>query len=150
MGSIPATAQIEAGIASIDENRNSISTPSCSSARKRSRGEGVTALVNAIYRMAERDSAPQSIVIHNVTSSNASDVRILSLERATKVASTVGRLMELETKTMSQLDQLPVPVRTDDSSVESTRELLSKRLRRVRRTIDSVMSIGSENEEEGG
>ena len=87
--------------------------------------------------MAETSTTPHPIVIQGSGSVTATDPNIMQLERATKVASTVTRLMELESKIINSIQSLP------SDSMESptnTRRLLEKRLDQTRKIIESAMS----------
>ena len=134
--SIPPNAQIEAGLNEIDANRPSI-PPAQTSSRKRRREDGIESVAAALGKIAETSTSPQPIVIQDSASVAATDPNIMQLERASKMASTVTRLMELEGKIMSSINSLA----TDNmASSDNTRLLLENRLAQTRKVIDSAMS----------
>ena len=101
---IPPNTQIEAVLNEIEASRSSI-PPVQTSSRKR-REDGIESVAAALSKMTETIKTPQPIVVQDSGSLTAPDTSIIQLERATKVASTVTSLMELERKIVNSIQSL--------------------------------------------
>ena len=134
---LPETAQIEAGIGDVEDNRQSFLPEQRTSARKRRRDEGLSSVARVISEMAKRSTSPQPIVIQDESAVTTCDPEMMQLERATKVASTVTQLMELESQILVRINALSSSVLDETSN--SNKCVLENRLRKARKMIDNVM-----------